>query len=235
MRIIAVNHFLALTAWMRRYGITLLILGIALLSARSVMAADNGTTSFSETAQSFIGGVIASTIINLIVGRGFKRAENKADNATAKVNNLAKELGVDDPKKVTPDVTKLEAKVGGLEKDLTTVKNELVRTLEERDSAREQVAKQLEKNTQDSVSAQTQIDQLTRDRDEERQTSARLEQLLRDQDQRFRDQELKMARLEGRLDQQSIQDQLSGTMQTVAKLLDDVSKRVTAQSEGMTT
>lgn len=227
---------LGATAWLRRYGITLLVLGVALLSARSVMAADGETGINGNTLTGLIGGIIASTIINLFTQRRNLRVESKADSANAQVKSLARELGVDDPKKATPDIVQMQTQINKLETDLTTVKNELVTTLEERDSARTAAAKQVEKNSEDNQRAQSQIDRLTRDRDEERQISARLEEQLRDYDHRFHEQELKMERIMGRLDQQGVTDSLGNTMQTVAKLLNDVSLRLTStQPEGTAT
>ena len=224
--------------FVRRYGITLLVIGIALLlSARSVMAADGDSAITGNTLTGIIGGILASTIYNLFTQRRAQRVESKADSANAQVKSLARELGVDDPQKATPDITKMQAELTEVKADLKTVQNELVTTMRERDTAREQAAKQLDKNTQDSVNAQAQIDQLTRDRDGERKISAELERQLQDFKKQFHEQELKMARIEGRLDQQGVQDNLSNALQTAAKLLNDVSLRLmgAAQPEGTAT
>ncbi len=217
---------------LRSYTITLLVVGIALLSVSSVLAAEAAApASSSDDIRSFIGGVIASTIINLIAQLHFRRVANRAQKTEAKVDTLSRELGVDDPQKATPDIMKMQSQVEKLDIDLSTVKDELVNTLQERDTARTLLNAQMEKNTQDSVNAQTQIDQLTRDRDDERQVSARLESQLRDYDQRFHEQELKMARIEGRLDQQAIQDNLSHAMQGFVSALEKVAERLAGQPQ----
>lgn len=217
---------------LRSYTITLLVVGIALLSVSSVLAAEAAApASSNDDIRSFIGGVIASTIINLIAQLHFRRVANRAQKTEAKVDTLSRELGVDDPQKATPDIMKMQSQVEKLDIDLSTVKDELVNTLQERDTARTLLNAQMEKNTQDSVNAQTQIDQLTRDRDDERQVSARLESQLRDYDQRFHEQELKMARIEGRLDQQAIQDNLSHAMQGFVSALEKVAERLAGQPQ----
>jgi chromosome segregation ATPase len=214
--------------WLRRYWITLAVLGVALLSAGSAMAADTDTVSTAQTIQGFLGGIIASAIAQLFTQRFNLRTASKANEAAAQVKTLARELGVDDPHKTTPDLVKMQGQITTLQEELTTVKNELVSTLKERDTARDLLGIQMEKHSQDSINAQGEIDTLRTELGGEREVSARLEQQLRDNEQRFHDQELKLARIEGRLDQQGIQDRLSHTMETVAKLLNDVADKLVA-------
>lgn len=222
--------------WLRRYGISILVLAVALISARGVLAADNETSSTVQTLQGLIGGIIASTIVQVFTQARNLRTASKADQTEKKVNTLARELGVDNPEKATPDITKMNSEITEVKSELETVKRELITTLTERDTARVLAATQVEKNAQDMVSAQGEIDQLKSERDGEREVSARLERQLTDYDKRFHEQELKLARIEGRLDQQAVQDSLGNTMQTVAKLLNDVANKLvtTAQPEGIT-
>lgn len=193
---------------LRRYGVTLLVLGIALLSAQRVLAADNGTTSLTETIQSFIGGIIASTIINLFVQRRLQRTETKADNAQAQVKTLSRELGVDDPQKPTPDVTKMQDEIKELKGSLATVQKELTTTLQERDTARELLSRQVDRNAEDMVNAQRVIDGWERKHREQNDLIAAQENTIGNYEHQLQLVQLNLARLEGRLDEQGKQEQL---------------------------
>jgi len=237
------NALLRAAAWiyqrLQRYGILLAALLILPLTFGPALAQSQMNQPDASSSAAWVGTMIATILMTFVSQRAWnnaREARDKAQDANKSVQKLNKELGVDDPATTTPDIMQMQKQVEQLRKDLSTLQNELTRTLEERDTAREQVVKQNEINAENSLKAQSQIDRLNNDLQGERETSARLEQQLTAYDQRFREQELEIAHIKGRLDQQGVQEQWSNTMQTIAKLLNDTSIRlIGGQPEGAAT
>lgn len=226
--------------WTRRSWITLAVLGAALLSAQRVLAADNGqTTDFGQTVLGVIGGVIASTIINLINQRHNLKVATKAENTEKKVETLTRELGVDDPGKATPDITKMHTEIVELQTKLTAVQNELTVTLKERDDANlkrdeayEQVRAQVDLKAQDNLIAQNTIDRLQKQSDEQNALIASQEATISEYEQRFHRYDLNLARLEGRLDEREKQEQLVSSIKSMTdSFLQVIGRLMPAQPE----
>jgi hypothetical protein len=157
-------------------------------------------------------GVFAGNmILTIIAGRRAARNE---------VSNLKRDLGVPQAGEPgthppTPDISKMERQIGDLEKKLTTVQNELTKTLEERDTARGLLGKQVEKNAQDNVNAQEAIDKLQRKGKEQDDLIASQENTIGENERRFQLYELSLARLEGRLDEREKQEQFATSIKAV--------------------
>lgn len=212
---------------LRSYTITLLVVGVALLSVGSVLAADSSaTSSTSELLQSFIGGVIASTIVNLFAQVHFRRVASRAQKTEAKVDTLSRELGVDDPNKATPDITKMQTEVQKLGGDVETLQDELTKTLQERNTAEELLAKQVEASASDKVNAQAEVDQWRGRYEGEKEVSANLERQLTNYEARIHEMELKQATFEGRLQQQALHDNMAVAIQGFVAAVEKIAERL---------